>query len=762
MNQTKGTIYLRDNSWFSRENVIKMGIASFAKDRSGTYITGEVERGYFKMVIEIPLEKMKIIDKILKSKFHDFNVYKGGGTEFYRRDIHFKIEEFLKTLDLEYRVLSNEEVNTMERCERVRNIKNKQNIKNLFNGLNVVNLIKKLKNKKIQIISEYKNREICLREYKQPNAQQQYVLDIIKDFYKQNDIGKLIWACGLGKALLSILIVYLLQFKSVVFGVPSKTLQKQIKNEILKIFPNKEKILFVGGDEDDGIKSTNNKEDIKSFLNLNNDNECKFVITTYHSCVLLVDNVIEIDFKIGDEAHHLVGIEKEEEKGFRKFHEITTTKSLFMTATEKTLETRSTKDIYSMEDEKCFGKLIDSKSVSWAIENKKITDYNILVPTNNEVELDKMISEVDEMIKIKTKKDVLKIVRNKDIFLAAKICLESFEKYSDLSHILLYTNTTEDAELAKKYIDEILQTKTFERFKKESVYNNALHSKNCVNLKSEIDNFKNASYGIISCVYIFGEGFDLPKLNGVCIAGNMQSEIRIVQYLLRPNRLEFGNPHKKAYIIIPYLDSDDWDVENKSYGKLKNIASQMKNVDENIEQKIFVTISTNKKQKKQKKKVENGETIYYEYEDSDDDIRETTKMKIRMRYSKALNSKLSEEQDEYMHVKSINNSLNIQSKKEYNECENIHRNFIKDPENYFKSKGVWTNWYDFMGVDTSIFIQSKQEWINFCKEKNIGSIYDYNNNCEKYNVLPKEPADFYNKGFTNIGSELRWDSNRRR
>ena len=61
-------------------------------------------------------------------------------------------------------------------------------------------------------------------------------------------------------------------------------------------------------------------------------------------------------------------------------------------------------------------------------------------------------------------------------------------------------------------------------------------------------------------VYIFlVKGFDLPKLNGVCIAGNMLSETRIVQYLLRPNRLDFENPNKKAYVIIPYIDTDDWE-----------------------------------------------------------------------------------------------------------------------------------------------------------------------------------------------------------
>jgi hypothetical protein len=66
-----------------------------------------------------------------------------------------------------------------------------------------------------------------------------------------------------------------------------------------------------------------------------------------------------------------------------------------------------------------------------------------------------------------------------------------------------------------------------------------------------------------------------------------------------------------------------------------------------------------------------------------------------------------------------------------------------------------------MGVDTMKFIQSKQEWINFCKEKNIKSLDDYNICCDKYDVLPKEPACFY-KDFTNIPSELGFNRNRRR
>ena len=83
MNHLKGNIYIRNNNWFESENVIKMGITSFAKDRADIYITGEILRGDYICIIEIPLDKMILLDKCLKSYFKELNVYKGGGTEFW-------------------------------------------------------------------------------------------------------------------------------------------------------------------------------------------------------------------------------------------------------------------------------------------------------------------------------------------------------------------------------------------------------------------------------------------------------------------------------------------------------------------------------------------------------------------------------------------------------------------------------------------------------------------------------------------------------
>ena len=63
---------------------------------------------------------------------------------------------------------------------------------------------------------------------------------------------------------------------------------------------------------------------------------------------------------------------------------------------------------------------------------------------------------------------------------------------------------------------------------------------------------------------------------------------------------------------------------------------------------------------------------------------ELEKIKIKLRYSKTLNSDFTEEQNEYNYVKSINKELNIKSKEKYVINENKHENYIINPEEYFK------------------------------------------------------------------------------
>jgi hypothetical protein len=87
--------------------------------------------------------------------------------------------------------------------------------------------------------------------------------------------------------------------------------------------------------------------------------------------------------------------------------------------------------------------------------------------------------------------------------------------------------------------------------------------------------------------------------------------------------------------------------------------------------------------------------------------------------------------------------------------------YIINPEEYFRLKGVWTTWQDFLGIDTSKFIQDKNDWIQFCKEKNVSSLEDYAIISNEYVILPKDPADFY-KEFSSILIELELYTKRRK
>ena len=719
------------------ENLIKIGMCENYKNRVSTYITGypyNIPTLKFVILCESQDEANDIED-LLKYELYEYStiqkeIHNNGGTEWFNIE-NFNIniiKNILQTEGYTNKILIDDELIEFETNEKRKfreynqKEKNKKELYKKNKNIRVKNTFANFRN-------NFKNES---NKRKKPFDYQNSVLDIIEDFYNYNDIGKLLWSCGLGKGLMSMFIIEKMQYKTICYGVPSINLQKQIVNDILEIFPNKNNILFIGGEDYNGIISTNNTNTIEEFINNNNNNYPKFIITTYHSCKLLIN--IKFDFKIGDEVHHLVNPDKDKEKGFILFHKIPSKKTLFMTATEKNIISNDNSQ-YSMDNEAIFGKCIDSKSIKWAIDNSKITDYNTLLLKNKKEDIDFIINK----LKINS--------INKDLFISTYMSLKSLssEKYNNLSHILIYTNTTENANLVNDYIKIILEKNIISLLNNDNLYYNSLHSKNNFDLKTELHKFKQSKYGIISCVYLFGEGFNLPELNGVCIADNMNSTIRIIQYLLRANRLNKNVLNKIAYYILPYIDYDDYEASNTSYKKNKNIISQIREVDDILEQKIkLMSLKVNKnkepKHNTEEEDIDDDDFIL------DDDPIELERIKIRLRYSKALKSKNTEEQDEYNYVKMINKELEIKSKPEYIQSENKHQHFINEPEDYFTKNGVWINWYDFMNIDTSVFIQDKDEFVKFCIEKKINK-NNYNENCKIYNCLPNIPDYFY-KDFT--------------
>ena len=107
-----------------------------------------------------------------------------------------------------------------------------------------------------------------------------------------------------------------------------------------------------------------------------------------------------------------------------------------MTATEKVVENnRTNKIIYSMDDKNIFEEVIDIKSINWAIENIKITDYNLVILKNTKNKINNIINSLNLG---KNNKLQNSIMHHKDLFLSAFMSLKSIEKYNELTHIFLY------------------------------------------------------------------------------------------------------------------------------------------------------------------------------------------------------------------------------------------------------------------------------------------------------------------------------------
>jgi len=557
-----------------------------------------------------------------------------------------------------------------------------------------------------------------------PFPYQEETLEKMSDYFSTNDIGKIIWSCGLGKTLLSLFFIGRMKYKRVCIGTPSIFLQNQFSEEIEKFFGNKVKIIKVNGNNFDTQIS----------------NQLTFFITTYSSCHLL--DKIHFDFKLGDEAHHVTTIEGE--KSFSKFHSIVSQKTLYMTATEKFFENQDDKQ-YSMDNAKYFGKVIDRKSIKWGIENKKITDYNLVLLKTYEKDL--------EDLKITKEKD-------KNLLISSYAALKSLEEdnFSQLKHLLIYTNKIDNCERIIQCINDLIKEEKFlwsDRIK--NVFKDCVTSQNKKGkINDIIEQFKNSEIGILSCVYILGEGFNLPKLTGVLIAESMESEIRIVQSCLRANRLDPENLYKESYIIIPTVEEitqENYET-SKSFEKLKMIVKKFSEHDD-IFQRIKIKSVKEKVVSPDDKKQDKSSVVDDDIKITNIDELKTLKLKL-IKYG-CIKSSLKYEENEYEILMSSNKKLSLKCIDEYNQSKNKRGYFISDPEKYFKKFGIWRNWYHFLGIDTSNLISDKEMWIKRCSELDIVSKEQYNYWCEKEHTLPTMPFEIY-PNFTGIDMELSKDS----
>ena len=108
--------------------------------------------------------------------------------------------------------------------------------------------------------------------------------------------------------------------------------------------------------------------------------------------------------------------------------------------------------------------------------------------------------------------------------------------------------------------------------------------------------------------------------------------------------------------------------------------------------------------------------------------------------------------EKYALIRDLNKELNLKSKHDYYESKSRHLNFISDPKSYFKEH--WTCWYDFLGIDTSLFPQTKVEWKEEVTKLGISTRDEYmEKNIQSFPEYPNEMYDDYTNWDKEFGVE---------
>jgi len=668
MNSTNGYIYVRSHPSYDVNDAYKMGKTNNIPERDSLYATGEIKRGNFKVVFEVPIEKMGIIERLLQYEFLAYNIKYDAGIEFYNKKIIDLIEPYLHALRIKYKKLSEKEIGELVRCNRVRETFKKINIQE------IIQLLKSMPTKNHQVISYI------------PRNDQTLIIQKSITYFQQYDKGMLILTCGIGKSLISLWITQELNSNTILIGVPNKLLLKHWEKFIGIVFQNTPYLIVSGGIDN---------ENIKHFIE-NNEKRC-IVITTYSSAhkVYTASRNAKHTFsmKILDEVHHLTTSNMKLSHTTKKYVQmlnIPCVKQLSLTATLKQVESLGDdRNVVSNDNVAYFGEIIDRKCLLWAINENIICDYVIQTIITDEEQLEQQLSIFN-----------ITEENEKRLFLSAFASLKSI-CVGHSHHLLIYTNNKENSLKLVNYIKLLLDDKYFDI--PELYYSNYHSEMKSKDQKEILNAFEKAKFGIITCVYCLGEGWDFPLLDGVVFAENMTSIIRIVQSALRASRKNKNDLTKKTKIILPILNRNDWleNNENPDLKKVREVIYQMGLEDETIIQKIKIfKIDIQKQLPKEKGTEKDKNKMTEDFGEYDDELTQSLRLKTIKRTALTTT---------YEKARKIIAEKNIKSKEDYYALCDKDNRLSKDPEVIFKAHFI--NWIEYLSIEKTYYD------IETCKKK---------------------------------------------
>ena len=91
-----GYIYLRSHESYDKYNAYKLGKTEDCIGRNSVYISSEIKRGEFIMILQVSIIELSKIEIDLQKHFKQLNIFKEGGTEFFGKSIIELIKPYLE------------------------------------------------------------------------------------------------------------------------------------------------------------------------------------------------------------------------------------------------------------------------------------------------------------------------------------------------------------------------------------------------------------------------------------------------------------------------------------------------------------------------------------------------------------------------------------------------------------------------------------------------------------------------------------------
>ena len=440
------------------------------------------------------------------------------------------------------------------------------------------------------------------------------VRDKVFEYFKENERGRLIMACGTGKTMTALKIAEKLTNNkgTILFLVPSIALIGQTLKEWTSQADEPINSICICSDPEITRKKTKDDQDLISIIDLawpastdanyilkqfqhykNANNGMTVVFSTYQSIdviaraqkELLKNGLPEFDLIICDEAHRTTGYTESgmDDSAFVKVHDaefIKAKKRLYMTATPRLYDveaqSKAAKNdvpLWSMDDEQHFGKEIYRISFGDAVEKGLLTDYKVIILTLNEkdvsIAVQKMIANNKDEINVD---DLSKLIGTVNALSKQFLGNESIKVEGDESpmkraiafcgSIANSKNIAASYNLASEnYLESLPQEK-----KEKMVTVQAEHMDGTMaapERDKKLSWLKEETSGnecrIITNVRVLSEGVDVPSLDAVLFLSAKNSQIEVVQSVGRVMRKSPGKNY--GYIIIPVIVSADKEPE---------------------------------------------------------------------------------------------------------------------------------------------------------------------------------------------------------